>query len=494
MGKVSSATHVVIIGGAVTGLAAFISLVRAGTAASVEIIDPDGIANSIAFSTTQGALLCNTSVQTMSVLDDDMNDFQSYLRDQGVVVSEEAFVPRSWVAGYLKARYARYRDLAWVTGIRHRVVQSSVRTIKALPLSGYQLQLDDGTEIQASDVLICTGNAGPVVPPLVSAHLPSPTVFLTPYPESRLLESFAGPSRILVLGSRLSAIDSALLLCNAGHKVLMASPSGRLPGVRTATPRVLVQGLDEARFARLDLENPRLYWHVLRIVARAAKAINARPLHEQIDRALDPVQRLRGEAALAARGVTDWQNLLVHCMDLADIKLRNAPPSVRVGALQNCWEAVGRYLFAVPLQTATTLLRFIDEGLLQLAPQVPTKLDWQGGWQVHGRDGIERVDAVVCATGFHKQRFHASADGLELLRDPQAACTPPQVSAQLQVTLPGSPQPQRIWMLGVASYLAAPMVNSVYQSVRQASEVVRQLGATRSEHVLLDHHPARTAV
>jgi hypothetical protein len=477
---------VAIVGGSVTGVAAFIQLVRTGNARRIDIIDPEGLAHSIAFNADEATLLCNTSVQTMSVLDDDPHDFQRYLQAQGIDAGEDAFVPRAWVSGYLKQRYAEYRDVAQARGIEHRVVRATVRRIQPVARSDYRLVLDDGSDLRACAVLVCTGSAAPFVPPLVSAHAGAPGIFSTPYPAKAWLDSLGKPSRVLVLGSRLSAVDSVLLLCGAGHQVLMASPSGRLPGVRTATPRRCAVALDETRFARLDLENPKLYWHLLRIVARSAKAISGRSLREQVDRSVEPTQRLRGEVALARRGATDWQNLLVQCMDLADVKLRAALPAVRMAALQNCWEAVGRYLFAVPLQTATTLLRLIDEGRLQLAAHVPTTLEWQGQWQVHDAHGhIEAVDAVVCATGFHKQFFHATRDGLELQVSPTTPCTPPYVSPQLQVSLPGAEAPENIWLLGVASYLAAPMVNSVYQSVRQAREVVMLLAELPS---FIDKH------
>ncbi len=472
---------VAIVGGSVTGVAAFIQLVRTGAAGRIVIIDPEGLADSIAFTTSHDMLLCNTSVQTLSVLDDDMNDFQRYLQGQGIEVDADGFVPRAWVSAYLKQRYCEYRDLAEAQGIEQRVVCAAVRHIKAAAAGQYQVLLDDGACLYATAVLVCTGSAAPFVPPLVQAHVGAPRMFTTPYPVNPWLQALSQPSRVLVLGSRLSAIDSVLLLCAAGHRVLMASPSGRLPGVRTATPRHSPVALDAARFARLDLQSPRLYWHLLRIVARSAKAVSGRSLREQIDRSRVPLQRLRGEVELARDGATDWQNLLVQCMDLADVALRAAPPAVRVAALQNCWEAVGRYLFAVPLQTATTLLRLIDSGQLQLAPELPTRLEWQGTWQVHDRHGrFESVDAVVCATGFHKQYFHATPDGLELQIAPGSPCTPPQVSAQLQVCLPGAEGPENIWLLGVASYLAAPMVNSVYQSVRQAREVATLLSGRPS--------------
>lgn len=464
---------VAIVGGSVTGIAAFIQLVRTGAASRIDIIDPEGLADSIAFTEAQDMLLCNTSVQTMSVLDDDMHDFQYYLQAQGIEVSENAFVQRAWVSGYLKQRYAQYLDLAQAQGIEHQVVRAAVCHIHPVSPGQYRLVLDNDTCLNTSAVLICTGNAKELLPSLVVPHVGASGIFPTPYPTQLWLEGLAKSSRVLVLGSRLSAIDSVLLLCRAGHQVLMASPSGRLPSVRTATPRCCPVPLDAERFARLNLESPRLYWHLLRIVARSAKAISGRSLREQIDRSVEPVQRLRGEIALASQGATDWQNLLVHCMDLADIKLRAAPAAVRAAALQNCWEALGRYLFAVPLETATTLLRLIDTGQLQLAPELPTKLERLGTWQAHSSNGrVDSVDAVVCATGFHKQHFHATSDGLELQVPTGTPCNPPQVSTQLQVSLPGATGPENIWLLGVASWLAAPMVNSVYQSVRQACQVV----------------------
>jgi hypothetical protein len=60
----------------------------------------------------------------------------------------------------------------------------------------------------------------------------------------------------------------------------------------------------------------------------------------------------------------------------------------------------------------------------------------------------------------------------------------------LQVSLPGADRPDNIWLLGVASYLAAPMVNSVYQSVRQAAEVALML----SEHPAFSDEQASEAV
>ncbi|SEA67269.1 FAD/NAD(P)-binding protein [Paraburkholderia sartisoli] len=469
---------VVIVGGGVAGIAAFVSAVSNRSVSRIDIVDPRGIGNGIAFATTDPALLCNTSVETMSLLADDPDDFLRYLRAQAITVSPDAFVPRFHVSRYLADRYAHYRMLARDVGVGHRHLRATARTIEKQPTGGYRVLLDDGTSLEASEVLICTGSGAPFLPDALRSHTGAPALFECLYPERRVIEYLATPSRVLVVGSRLSAVDAALLACGAGHSVVMASPSGRLPAVRTATPRQCPVAIDEAAFARLDLSSPLLYRRLLRQVARSAEAVAGRPLRTQIDRSTYAPERLAREAGLARRGATDWQNLLVRYMDLAEQLLRAGTPGARTLALANCATAVGRYLFALPLETAEKLLSYMNEGRLQVMPAVPERLRRDELWRVQWSSGtLDSFDAVICATGFQKQRFHATYDSLELTGDPLLPVTAPRVSQDLRVWLPEASEPERIWTAGIASYLAAPMVNAVYQSVRQASEIT---GAWRS--------------
>ncbi|MBW0445155.1 hypothetical protein [Paraburkholderia phenoliruptrix] len=286
------------------------------------------------------------------------------------------------------------------------------------------------------------------------------------------MKSLAMPSRVLVVGSRLSAVDAALLACGAGHSVVMASPSGRLPAVRTATPRECPVAIDEAAFARLDLSNPLLYRRLLRQVARSAEAVTGRPFRGQIDRSSDAAERLAREAVLARHGATDWQNILVRYMDLAEHLLRRGTLEMRTRALANCATAVGRYLFAMPLGTAEKLLAYMSDRRLQVMPAVPQSLRWDELWRVQWSSGaFDSFDAVICATGFHRQRFHATYNLLALTAETVSPLAVPHVSPDLRVWLPEAGEPERIWTAGIASYLAAPMVNAVYQSVRQANQI-----------------------
>ncbi|WP_322026708.1 FAD/NAD(P)-binding protein [Burkholderia sp. BCC1977] len=468
--------RLVIVGGGASGVAAFAAAVRSGVAQSIDIVDPLGIGRGVAFSALDPALLCNTSVETMSILDDDPDDFRAYLRSIGVSVSRDAFVPRRYVSGYLVASHARFSRQARDAGIDHRLVRAGARHIERTAAGGYRCWLDDDTALDATDVLVCTGNGESVIPEPVKAHVGAPRIFARLYPEEAVLAQLAPRSRVLVLGSRLTAVDAALLLCRGGHSAVIASPSGRLPAVRTATTRVAPVPVDAAAYARLDLNSSALSWRLMRIVARSARAVRGRALRDQVVRQRDPIARLRREVTLARDGATDWQHILVANMDAAEARLRGEPPARQKLAIDACARAMGRYLFACPLGNGEKLLGFAEQGRLHVKAGMPAALHEAGGrWRIDWRDGAsETYDAVVCATGFQKAPLRASERALALSADADVTGGVPRVSPDLRVWLAGAAHPERIWTLGVASYAGAPLINAVYQAARQAGELCRR--------------------
>jgi uncharacterized NAD(P)/FAD-binding protein YdhS len=484
--------HVVIVGGGVTGAAAFIALVNRGAAARIDVIDPGPIGVGKAFATTEAALLCNTSIDTLSILDGEHDDFLRYLRARGFEVMRHHCVPRFDLAQYVRDRYPQAAAVARQRAIAHDHVRGTARAIHKLGHGRYRVVLDDGGEVMASDVLICAGFGRPVVPPAVEPHLGQPQVFATPYPEDALLAGIPPRSRVLVIGTRLSAIDAALLLCSEGHSVVMTSRSGELPSVRTRTSRTSPSPIDDAAFARLDFADPRLPARLLRIICKASASLNGRPLSTQIDRSRDPVARLRAELDLAAADLCDWQDVLVNFLDLGNDVFHGLSPGVRKLAIERCWSMIARYLFAMPLRNARALLAHVDAGKLSIVSGTPVKLERGPGWRVTWIAGhSEQFDAVVCASGFHKPRFRASRTGVEIAPSPWASpSVEPTVSADLRMTLPETEAPDRIWTLGVSSYLGTPLVNAVYQAARQAEAVARQLAAS---YLRDEPEPARMA-
>ena len=462
-----------IVGGGASGVAAFVAAVRYGVAASIDLIDPVGIGGGVAFSARDDALLCNTSVETMSVLDDEQDDFLAYLHSIDVAATRDSFAPRAYVSRYLTARYRQFAARARAAGIEHRFVQAAAIRVEGAKAGGYRVLLDDGAVRDATDVLLCVGHGAPHVPAEVEPHLGAPLLFESLYPEQDVLAALRPCSRVLVLGSRLSAVDSALLLCEAGHTVEMASPSGRLPAVRTATPRACPVEVDARALASVDVNAPGFAWRLLRIIARSARAVGSRPLREQVVRVREPIERMRREADLARRGVTDWQQILVGYMDAAETRLRHEALASQRRALAECSRVAGRYLFACPLQNADKLLRYARERRLTVRAGTPARLRPGARWRVFWGDGKQDdFDAIVCATGFRKAPLAGSATAVTF-----GAAAPGDaplcVGSDLRVWFEGAAHPERIWTLGLASQPGAPIVNAVYQAVRQAYELCR---------------------
>ena len=463
-----------IVGGGASGVAAFVAAVRYGIADSIDLIDPVGVGAGVAFSAKHDGLLCNTSVETMSIVEDQPDDFLAYLREVGVTATRDTFAPRAYVSRYLETRYAQSAASAYAAGIEHRLVKASAVRIEHSATAGeYRVTLSDGAILNATDVLLCVGHGAPQVPPEVEAHLGAPRLFESLYPEQRVLAALEPRSRVLVLGSRLSAVDSALLLCEAGHTVEMASPSGRLPAVRTATPRACPVEVETQALARIDLGSPAFSWRLLRVVARAARSVGSRSLSEQVERIREPIERMRREAELARRGITDWQQILVGYMDAAEARLRDEPLALQRRALAECTRVVGRYLFACPVQNAEKLLAYASAGRLTVRASTPVRLQPGARWTVSWPDGTnDDFDAVVCATGFSKAPLAATTNAV-ILGNALPGSAPLRVASDLRVWLDGATKPERIWTLGLASQAGAPIVNAVYQAVRQAHDICR---------------------
>ncbi|RKP45261.1 FAD/NAD(P)-binding protein [Trinickia fusca] len=462
-----------ILGGGIVGVAAFVSLVRHRGAEAIDIVNPGPIGLGRAFATTETPLLTNTSVDTLSILADDKDDFLDYLRARGVPANPGSCVPRFYVSQYARDRYDQYARAAAQAGIAHRHHRAMAIEVRKVGQHAYQVQLDTGEIVEADNVMICCGFGQPLVPEYVAPHVGKDGLFVTPYPEGALLAALPQSSRVLVLGTRLSAIDAALLLCGQGHSVVMASRSGELPSVRTQLLRLPPGRIDKRRFATLALTGPNLRRQLLRLIGASARVVPALPLSKQVSRATDIETRLREEIQLAESGQNNWQNIIIELLEMADTLLVSAGPAVQQRVLDACWSLVQRYLFSFPVGNAKALLSYIESGRLKIIAGAPRELAEQAGeWAVTwADDSVQTFDAVVCATGFHRPRFHARAQEIEIVTDLSRRAEPPAVGPDLRVTLPESQSPEDIWLIGVSSYLRSALTSIVYQGAKQADAI-----------------------
>ncbi|MEV5239144.1 FAD/NAD(P)-binding protein [Streptomyces cinnamoneus] len=489
---------VVVVGAGVAGTSVFLHLVRALSRAgagaplrvrSVHLVDPHPVGWGLAFGDRDPLLLCNSAAEVNSLLAEEPADFVHHLREQGWTGEPRDCVPRARMAEYCQDRLAQARKEATALGVEVRHVRARAEEIGTHPGGRRRVRLSTGAELAADAVVVCTGVHRPRVPDGFVGLTGHPRYLDSPYPAGRLRRELPPGSRVLVLGTRQSAVDAALVLCRDGHRAVMTSPSGLLPSVRVSlgAPARDLPPLD--RIARLDPDDPLLQDKIQRCTVEAVRLLSRRPLRRQTSAAPDPVQRLREETALVDAGVSAWPGVVVAVLE-AVIALSAALPAPRREALMErfAW-FVSRYATAMTVVNARRLLAHFATGALRLAHPYPVAVAFEdGAWQVRWRGAEsepERFDHVVNGTGFHPPVLHRSRDGATLyLTGPQGDTgVVDHLEADLRVRRgPGAP-PERVWVAGVGTHVRIPFANHLRNVVRQARQVAEDVAGVRPEAV-----------
>ncbi|MGE8635042.1 MAG: FAD/NAD(P)-binding protein, partial [Achromobacter piechaudii] len=185
--------------------------------------------------------LLNIPAGNMSARADHRLDFVEWLREQdpawlrGYGVNDIApsdFLPRPLFGAYMRAVYARCRELAQAQGIELVHVFSRVRRVAPLPDGSVLIDADAAQSCVARHAVLCNGNLpSQAFPTLEDA----PGYFNSPYPVAELANGIAPDASVCIVGTSLSAVDAVAALQQSGHRgpLLCVSRNGRLPSVRS---------------------------------------------------------------------------------------------------------------------------------------------------------------------------------------------------------------------------------------------------------------------
>jgi hypothetical protein len=468
--------RVVILGGGATGVSAFVQLirfVRANRFARVDavtLIDVNDPGFGPAFGGAHVNALCNTPSGDTSLLPDKPDDFCEYLRGRGWPHDRDAFVPRFQVAQYARSRFLEHVRLAAALGITTRHVRDRARRVGIGPDGGYVVELASGAVEPASEVLVCTGLGAPVVPQLMAPHLGRPAFFPSPYPAGELLAALPPRGDVLVLGTRLSAVETALLLTDSGHRTVMSSPSGQLPAVRTRLARTPCSATLAAQFRQLPWDAPDRVTdrQIARILIRAARQVSPLPMRRQLIDDTDPHRRLRIETALAEAGANPWQELIAGVIDGLNDWMPLVDPEYAARFMARHRLLISRYVSAIPLVSARRLLTAVDDGRLRVRDYPTSIIAVSGGWLVRRGATTRRFAAVVAATGHHRLGMYVDGHALHLGGTDDAGSLRP--TADLRVVI-RPPRVERIWLLGPSTHARNPITNYLNAAARQAETV-----------------------
>ncbi len=470
-----------IIGAGATGVSVFANAVRHAHHRSIRLIDPREVGRGVAFGETHPDLLTNSSCEVNSLFVDEPYDFVDYLRGHGLSYTPQDVVPRRYLGEYCAQRFEEHAALARARGTR--VERSRARALSiGRDGEGYRVRLSDGSEVRGSDVVICSGLERPRLPDLMREHEGHPAFTVGSFPAERLLRRVPTASRVLLIGSRQSAVDAALLLCGQGDRVTMTSPSGALPSVRTRTPLLPAAVTAPARIRELPVSGTNPVPELTRIFVRSVRQGDARPLAEQFTAESDPVRRLRAEIALAESGACAWQDIAVGVSaELADW-LPTLPAATRSEVLAAFRETGRRYATALILPNARKMLGHIDGGALELAPTHPARVSRQGAeWAVEWPDGRTRTfDHVVSACGYEPPTLWRDPLNGDIHLDgaPRHAVRVDHLGPDLRVRASADAQPENVWIVGAGTHVRVLFFATLlYVAARQARDVAAQLAS-----------------
>jgi uncharacterized NAD(P)/FAD-binding protein YdhS len=253
---------VVIVGAGFSGTALAIHLLRrrGGAPLRIVLVDPRAeIGAGVAYGTRDYPYPLNVAAGQMSVDPAYPRDFLDYLCDQGIHAEPGDYLPRQVFGEYLRSRFDAACANATVgvscTHVRARALQLRRQA------PGFELWLDNGSALNADEVVLALGNAPPALPPGCAGLAGHPRFIEDPQDVNDRIGTFHGASleSVLLIGSGLTMIDASLRLAALRPRlrhIHVLSRHGLLPCPQASEPRparlppverVLTQSQDSVR-------------------------------------------------------------------------------------------------------------------------------------------------------------------------------------------------------------------------------------------------------
>ena len=462
--------HIALIGAGVAGTAVLQQLLTMKPA-EISIISQGIPGCSEAFTGAADWHLANTSNDTMSLIPGDPQHYTNWLARRGAD-PKITFTGRATFGRYLTETFDATLRQFDERGTTVTTVRDTATAVALEPLGRPRISLASGRAGKADHVILCTGPGRARTLPTLPAAC-ADDYFTSPYSTdfSQFLAAIPG-ARVLVLGSKLSAVDAVKTCLRNQASTVMASRSGQLPSVRTdlALQWAGTTAPDTEHEAFINFlcasEHPEKFLrHILSALPGATELGTPVP-H-------DSLVLLGAELAAARTGRNSWQDLVGPMIEQANLLWPVLPLATvkRLKAITARY--LNRFVSAIPAESAQELIRGAEQGLFTIRGMPQTLRREEGRWIARWSTGsYETFDAVVSALGHEGSPWALSADGI-------TTGTPTgnlPVAVDLSIQIPGAAR-SRAWAVGAPTASRFPVVNYVRTAVMQAERVVNQLTA-----------------
>lgn len=366
---------IAVIGFGLSGAAFFINFIeqlrKSSRVPKLEITLIDTIAvdgRGIAYRTGYLSNLLNTPSTTMGLLSDDKMHFYNWLVSKHDILQANyhgfdiIYPPRNLYGQYIEETLAKYFIIAEKLGIS--VVQK-VDTVRSISTNNGQYNVSftkNSPPFKYHYVIFCAGGNKKKNFPHIEHH---ENFFDSPY-EPNFPQSIDKHSNVLILGSRLSAIDAALMLSQNNHKgkIYFISRGGLLPRVQGPL-NILPKNNFTADFIQKNDPLP------LSSVITAIK--NDILYYEKINPTLKGLKHPKGEAIsilryeiMKSRHFRPWQNVLYNENHLVNLAWRKLDLNDKCRVYKNYIDYFSIYRAAMPLINAKKIYALMKNQQLEV--------------------------------------------------------------------------------------------------------------------------------
>lgn len=394
----SGLIDVLILGGGAGGVAVVLQLVeqvKSGKCVkTVTVVEQnDVLGPGLAFSEACDGTILNMHSDTMGIYHDNLKDYTNWRES----LEDGPFPSRVNYGHYLQSRWNRAVGEAASLGLKISVVHSKAHDIDRLADGIFSVTLQDKGSLIAKSVVMALGN----FTGSANAHLADKAgYFHNPWPTSQL-KSIPSDAHVLVVGSRLSAVDAAIYLSANNHTgpITFMSRSGKLPKV---------QG-EPVPFTRK---------YVLHELARKAESMDSDGLLQIASVLMDEISlatngdwtwmleneshldQLKSDILAAQNKQVRWQSVLNSTAPVIERYWNSLSSSSQALFMQRFNSTWMTYRHAMPVKNAQKICNLLVKGQLQvLKGDTITWNDTNSMFSAKTSAGVLEVAHVVEATG-----------------------------------------------------------------------------------------------
>lgn len=238
---------VAVVGGGFSGAAVLFHLLdNAPRGFEVMLIEPGAnIGSGLAYSTSNDNHCLNVPAGRLGL--DRENGFIEWLASQGLPYTSAEFVPRRLLGAYAASEVSRMTAIAKSRGAQLHRSTTRANGIRR-DRSDYLVQLEDGSEIAAQQIVLATGHLPPSTPAVEGGVTWQDRRMVSDPWRGDFTAELPRDQPVLLVGTGLTAVDVVSHLRDAGHAgpIRLLSRRGLLPQPHRANEARPPDGLSPA--------------------------------------------------------------------------------------------------------------------------------------------------------------------------------------------------------------------------------------------------------